>query len=208
MKKVRLETKTEIRTAALNDITREMVKYGQDRDWSILWRSKYSAVKKPTWYRWVNEVKGDGVAGRKAAKAVKAKAKRDSQLLSQKNIVQELSDTLPEIVRPGDIANTGIIAVMDEINKAISRANRVIDICETADGRIRNPKMYLAASKHSLEALRTAAQVADQLMNAQKADRFLTAVFDCINDVDRELAERIVVRMRDLNDSWGSGLAT
>lgn len=204
---MRPKKKIKLRMAAQIDITREMVEYGPDRDWSILWRSRYPNVKKPTWYRWVNEIKSGGVAARKAAEVVKAKADRDKQLLPRENTEQRIIENLPELVRPGDVANTGFVPVMNEIQRAIDRANHLMDYCESDNGQIRNPKLYLMASRHVLESLRTAAQVSNQLMDAQQTERFHQAIIESIMDVDRELAERVIRRLKDLNISWGCGLA-
>ena len=178
------------RASAQVKIMQEMVVYGPGRDWSILWRRSYPDVPKQTWYRWVSEVKAGGVAAKAAAEKVKKKADRNRQLPPKKSTRLEVAATLPTVVTPNDVANNGISSVMAEIRKAVARAERVLNMCETADGKIRNPKLYLEASRHSLESLRTAAVVANQIMDTQNVEQFLQAMMDCIEEADRETAER------------------
>jgi hypothetical protein len=194
------------RAVAQAEIMQEMVDYGPGRDWSILWRSRYPDVKKPTWYRWVNAVKAGGVAAKAAAKTVKAKSDRRSRQAPKKSTRREVTASLPTVVSPNDVASSGILSVMNEVRNAVARAKRVLDMCETSEGKLRNPKLFLEASRHSMEALRTAAIVANQMMDAQQTERFHQAVIDCIEETDRDTAERILRRLKDLNVTWRTGL--
>ncbi len=189
-----------IRLRAMKEIADGLAKHGPAFDLSALRQRRYAEVPSSSWYRWVATVRKSGAPGRKAAKRIKQRAtQRAQQPDPQGSIATDIQNQLPSVVRPGDIAGSGLISVMDRIRDCIQHARNVIDMCQASDGRIRNPKLYLLGSKHILDAMKTASYIAGQLMDAQRVEEFHMTILNELRDIDPALAERVLDRLEKLN---------
>jgi len=115
-------------------------------------------------------------------------------------------DQLPEVVRPDDITGgTGFMSIVGRIQSCIQHAEKIVAYCEMDDGKIRNPKLYLIASRHILEAMKAAANISHQLMDAQRLEQFHQAIFNRLKERDPVLVEQILDDLDQLNREWGVG---
>ena len=196
----------ETRTQAMRDITRALSRHGPAHDLRPLKSRKYADVPRATWWRWVAKVRDSGAPGRKAAKRIKKKvARRAKKLDPKKSVAKDAEDQLPEVIRPSDISgDTGLISVVDRIQSCIQHAEKVVKWCEREDGSVRNPKLYLVASRHILEAMKTASSISHQLMDAQRIDQFHQAILNRLKERDPVLVEQILDDLERLNHEWGA----
>lgn len=195
-----------IRQQACKDIACALSRHGPRYDLNQFWLKKYSEVPRSTWHRWVKRVRDSGIPGKKAAlRAKKKAAQRARQPDSQKPVAMAAKDQLPEVVRPGDITGgTGLVSVVDRIQSCIQHAEKVVALCEMDDGKIRNPKLYLIASRHILEAMKVAANITRQLMEAQRLEQFHETILNRLKERDPVLIEQILDDLEQLNREWGA----
>lgn len=196
----------ETKEAAQRDIVQALQNHGTDYDWTFL-RAKYPEVPKPTFYRWVQKVQGSGAYVAAAAKEIKKTAPRRAKKATQnaEKLAARVVDQLPPAIRPEDVASTGFISVAEKINQCMQHADKVLALCEVEDGRIRNPKLYLQASKHMLSAMETAAKITAVLMDANRLEQFHRAIFERLRYRDPEVVALILEDLQALNAQWGIG---
>jgi len=197
----------EARPQAMKDIARALARNGPEHDLRPLKSRKYADVPAATWWRWVKTVRDSGAPARKAAKRVKKHvAQRAKQADPAASITEAVAEQLPAVVKPEDVACTGVISAMDRIKECMDDANRVKEFCRTESGKIRNPKLYLVASRHILDSMKTAATISRQLMDAQRLEQFHRAILDEISELEPEMAERVLDRLDRLNLEWGAAV--
>ena len=196
-----------IRQQACKDIAQILSRHGPKYELNQYWQKKYSEVPQSTWYRWVKRVRDSGMPGKKAAKRAKKRAsQRAKQNDTKKSATMMVKDQLPEIVRPSDITDaTGLISVVDRIQSCIQHAKKILAYCEMSNGEIRNPRLYLIASRHILESIKAAAKVSHQLMEAQRLEQFHQAILNRLKARDPVLVEQILSDLEQLNREWGVG---
>lgn len=192
------------REQACKDITRVLSRLGPRDDLRRMKEKKYPDVPRRTWQRWIEKVESSGAPAIMAARRMKRKAaQRAGQPEPEESMVETVTERLPPVIRPEDVAGTGLIPAMDIIQKCLEDARQVQSHCQAEDGRLRNPKLYIAASRHMLDVMRTASYVAKQLTDAQRIEQFHMAMLDEIRSVDPVVAERILDRLEKINREWG-----
>ncbi len=191
----------ETRRQAMKAITRILSRGGSKADVLDLRTQRYANVPSSTWHRWVSAVRDSGVPGRKAAIRAKKRATRrtNTEPDPKATALKDTAEQMPEVIRVDDIAGTPMFRVIDRIRACVAHADEVLAHCKTIDGRLRNPKLYIQASRHHLEALKTSAYITDKLMEAQRLEAFHQAILDEIAKIDLALAERIIERLEQMN---------
>lgn len=199
---------------------------GTSCDIGRLWEQRFPGIPKASWYRYRAEALGeDGLsalvarniaakdkvrvrANKKRAKdEIKEKIKRETQKKRKRpkneNVEQAVLSSLPEVIKPDDVITVGFIPAAIRINESIARGEKVVQHCLTPSGDIRNPRLFLQASRHVLEAMKVGAYVAVQLMEAQRIERFHQIVLRRIAERDAALVAEILSDLEQLNREWG-----
>jgi hypothetical protein len=68
---------------------------------------------------------------------------------------------------------------------------------------VRNSRVLLAASERVGRTLERAARIQDSLTQAAPVENFHRAIFAALKEESPEGAERVLVRLRQLNAAWG-----
>jgi hypothetical protein len=194
-----------LKNNAFQDITDIIVTNGGSaKQFRALRDEKYSGVPESTWYRWVRTVKDSGVTAKLSALRVKRKAGgRATANDVDASVAKEAVKHLPVKVTPDDIIPSGFLKVMDQIQLCMLRAEKVVQHCEADSGKIRNPKLYLQASRHILDAMKTASYISNQLMEAQRVEQFHQAILNRLKERDPIFVEEILEDLERLNQEWG-----
>lgn len=169
-----------------------------------------SAIVKPflsrgagrsTVYRWVGAILKDGRAYQHLARAIKEAAEERAR--GGPSAAEDISKSLPAVVRPEHIVNAGAIPIIARLNECVETAQNLMTHARTEDGRIRNAKLLIAASEHLRRCLDTAARIADQMRAVNQVDRFHAAIIEEVSRESPECAERIQRRLSTLAAEWG-----
>lgn len=118
----------------------------------------------------------------------------------------DLAKGLREPPRLGDLCGRDAIDPQAVLAACIANANAVVDHARAADGKVRQPKLLLAASKAMADVLRTAAAVSAVLWDERRVRDFYKVMMEEIAAESPAVAARIAARLEDLNTR--SGLAS
>jgi hypothetical protein len=111
--------------------------------------------------------------------------------------------SLREPPRLRDLCGRDAIDPQAVLAACIANANAVVNHARAADGKVRQPKLLLAACKVMADVLRTAAAVSAVLWEKRRVRDFYRAVMDEIAAESPAVAARIVARLEDLNARAG-----
>lgn len=154
-------------------------------DWSTV-RAAFPGVAEATFWRLVRAAK----AGSAAPNERLAKGHRD--------LVDVAREPLHDL--GASIDPQAVLAA------CLENANAVAAQARTADGKIRSPKLMLAASKLMADVLRTAAAVSAVLLDERRVRDFYAAIMAELRAESPEFAARVAARIEALNSD--SGLAS
>jgi hypothetical protein len=96
----------------------------------------------------------------------------------------------------------GKLAFMDLLEKCLEDAEQIRAYARSPDGTIRNARLILAASQHLRQTIETAARVQETLCEIADVDQFHREVIRAIETESPACAERLVSRLRQLNNAW------
>ena len=194
----------DLKNKVIQKITDILEKDGTDTKAINELRKNYPDISKTTFYRWVNKIKASGEPANKAALRIKRKAAVNQRAdRREKGIDNRLTEVLPVKVTPNDICPSGYLNAVDQIRQCVGHAEKVIEHCRTKDGKIKNPKLYIQASKHILDGMKTAACVSGQIMEAQKVEKFHQAILSKLKEKDPAFVEEVLEALDKLNNEWG-----
>jgi hypothetical protein len=108
---------------------------------------------------------------------------------------------LPTVPSIGDLR--GAIDPQAVLSACLQNANAVIDYAKSADGRVRNAKLLIAATRAMTEILRTAAAVSSTLLDERQTRDFYRAIMDEMAAESPQLRARVAVRFEALNSEMG-----
>ena len=183
----------EVKSRTIRQIKVVLEKYGDSGTEVSELQKSLTDVPRNSFYRWTRDIKNSGLQLKNTARNIK-----------EIDIEKGVSDNLPVNITPDHIgARGGYLSVVDQIGKCVIHADNVLAQCEDSKGKIRNPKLYLQASKHILEAMKTASYISNQLMEAQKVEQFHQAILAHLKARDPELVELILMDLEQLNKDWG-----
>jgi len=162
-----------------------------------------------TLYRWVTASLKSGKAGialeKQAAAATKRRAKRDADPAAgaARDVVAELPAPVSVAQAIAPDAPDSAIPFMAKLQECFRTAEQILAYARTPEGAIRNAKLILAGSEHVRRTLETAARIQEGMLELQQVGRFHQAVFDVLKTADPAVAERVLIRLRQLNVTWG-----
>jgi hypothetical protein len=74
-----------------------------------------------------------------------------------------------------------------------------------ADGNVRSAKILLSAAEVLRRSLDTAVKLQQAVLEVSQVEKFHAAVFETVREESPDTAERLLLRLRQLNASWGLG---
>jgi hypothetical protein len=156
-------------------------------------------------YRWVDAAlakAGPKLAGEVVA-AAEVRAARTAEPALQA-AREAAATTLPRVPRVEDTAGLGgTVPAIERLGDCIRAAQQVMDYARHADGNVRSAKILLAATEVLRRSLDTAVKLQQAIMDVAQVEEFHTAVVEAIREESPATAERLLVRLRQLNTSWG-----
>jgi len=177
----------------------------------IVERFKGKGASRATLFRWIKATLESG----KPAEALKMKAKAAMKRRA-KRTAEPATEAAREVVRalpsPLDVAaaiapaapETGV-PFLDELKGCLMRAHKMVDHALAEDGKLRNAKLFLQGSEHVRRTIETLARVQEALLQTEHIKRYHDAMFDALRQESPEVAERILIRLRQLNLAWSVG---
>lgn len=158
-----------------------------------------------TLYRWVDAALAK--AGPKLADEVVAAAEARAAKTPDPSLqaAQEVMATsLPRVPRVEDTAGLGgTVPVIEQLGDCIRAAQQVMAYARHADGSVRSAKILLSAAEMLRRSLDTAVKLQQALMDVAQTEKFHAAVFETIREESAATAERLLVRLQQVNASWG-----
>lgn len=168
-------------------------------------------VPRRTAYRWISEIlaspaparrletlAAEAAAGRAQAPDPGAALARDVGAVLPPRPVDALGATTA--ARPG-----GRLAFMDILQQCLDDAEQVRAYARLPDGSPRSARLILAASKHLRQTIETAARIQETLASMAQLDEFHRAIMAGIAEESPATAERIVLRLRQISNTWADG---
>jgi hypothetical protein len=160
-----------------------------------------------TLYRWVDAAlakAGSKLAGEVVA-AAEARATRTAEP-SLEAARQAVTTTLPWVPRVEDTAGFGgTVPAIEQLGECIRAAQQVMAYARHADGNVRSAKILLTATEVLRRSLDTAVKLQQTIVDVSQIERFHAAVVEAIREESPTTAERLLVRLQQLNTRWGLG---
>lgn len=189
-------------------------------DWDAF-RADWSDVPRSTFYRIVAEVRDEITAG--AAKSDSPEALRVAQRRVRaiaepiEKIQAETVKHIPATPSPAIIARDGMRAVrnIDFISRFeglyndadMQRAHAIVVDEATGKERIRNPNLFASSIKLRCSILEAEMRALEGAFNFEGLQELYSIIIDEIGKESAELQQRILVRLRNLNNVRGMTVA-
>ena len=171
------------------------------REWNAV-RDAFADVPKATFWRLVRTTRAEVLIDR--VQDLPAGAAQDAAIDEAfSEDYSNLAKSLHEPPRLRDLCGRDAIDPQAVLAACIANANAVVDHTRAADGKVRQPKLLLAASKVMADVLRTAAAVSAVLWEEQRVRDFYKAMMEEIAAESPAVAARIAARLEDLNARTG-----
>jgi len=164
-------------------------------------RREFADVPQATFWRWVRAAKAETLLHR--VQALPLGAAQDAVV--DETFAQDHRDLVNGLRDPPRLRDLCAAAIDPQavLAACLKNANEVVDHARASDGKIRSPKLMLAASKLMADVLRTAAAVSSVLLDERRVRDFYRAFMEEIKAESPELAARILARLEALNASYG-----
>lgn len=200
----RTQVRADFERAVLQALERE----GPEFDRSAVVKAFTDRASQASLYRWLDGVIKSGKAGVHLAKVVKKAADKRAKRAPDPaaDAAREVVEVLPPIPRPDNVVNSGgVVGIYDELKTCIAVAKELMDHARTPEGKPKNAKLLLAASEHLRRSTDTMVRLQEAMMQLVQVERFHQAVFDVLREEDPVLVERVLLRMRQINNQFGVG---
>ncbi len=93
-----------------------------------------------------------------------------------------------------------------DLRRCFEVARRIIEQCKNSDGRIRAPRLTLAAVEHMRRCVETSLKLSDALREVSRLEEFHRQVVEEIAKESPECATRIMERLRLTQERWAGPL--
>ena len=195
----------EVQDAVLAEVERVGVN-GLRRDAVV--RAFAGRISRRTAYRWCAEILASPTPGRHLNRKVEeAMAERAQAPEPAASLARDVTEALP--ARPVDalgVATAGRgsarLAFVDLIGECLKDAEQLRTYARSDDGNIRSAKILLMASAHLRKTVETAARIQETLASMAQLDEFHRAIMETVAEESPACAERIVMRLRQLSNTW------
>jgi hypothetical protein len=156
-------------------------------------------------YRWIDATIASGKPGQAAVKAVKRAAKVRAARTPDPvgEIVAEVREHLPAVVRVEEIAGTPTVRIIEELAIVVADLKALVRHAKGSDGSVRNARLLLQASDRVRACMETAMKIQAAMHDVDQVDRLHDAIIAEIAKCDRELAERVIRALRAISSKWG-----
>jgi hypothetical protein len=155
-------------------------------------------------YRWIDATIASGKPGQAAVRAVKraakARAARTPDPVAE--IVEEVRECLPAVVRLEEVSGTPTVKIIEELATVVADLKALVKHAKGADGSVRNARLLLSASDRVRACIETALKIQAAMRGVDEVDRLQAAMIAEIAKCDRELAERVIRAMRAVSSTW------
>jgi hypothetical protein len=160
-----------------------------------------------TVYRWYAAVMSSGRPGVELTKKItEAVAKRAAASPDPvEDAARDVVAILPKLPRIESIVDVGAGPVIDELKKCLNVAWDLMAHARKEDGRPKNAKLLLQASEHLRRVTETMIRLQEAMNQVVQVESFQQAVFDVLREESPPLVERVLKRLRYLNEQWRMG---
>jgi hypothetical protein len=204
------EERKQLQTAFDDEVVAAIGKFGPDHDKTPLIK-KYVAlgINQATVYRWYSRVIASGRPGLELADTVAAAAEERASRTPEPatEAAREVVAIIPKPPRVDEVVSSGVGAVIDKLQTCMGIADELMAHARTAEGKPRNVKLLLAASEHLRRTIDTTIRLQEAVNEVSQVEAFQRAVFDVLREEDPGMVERVLKRLRQLNEQWRSGRA-
>lgn len=189
------------RKAACKAAILDHLDHAGPREWNAV-RSAFPDVPHATFWRLVRDVKAETLV--RKVQALPPGPEQDAVI--DKTFADDhraIIQSLREPPRLRDLFGQDAIDPQVVLAACLQNARAVIDHAQPDGGKVRQPKLLLAASRLMAETLRTAAAVSETLQDERKVRDFYRAIMEEIAAESPAVAERIAARLEALNARAG-----
>lgn len=165
-------------------------------------------VAQSTAYRWFADIMKSGRVGAHLASVTREAVDRRASLDPNpaESAAREAVEALPAVMMIGDDLAPGApeagIQFIKRLQECLAHGDELLQHARTADGKIRNSRLVLSSAELVRRTLESAARIQDTVLQMSQVEQFHQAVFDALREESPEFAERVLVRLRQLNAAW------
>jgi hypothetical protein len=167
-------------------------------------RFKDRGVSEATLYRWIDATIASGKPGqavaRKVQEAATARAARTDDPVA--DVVADVKDRLPVIVRVDDLGSGNAVNVLDRLARVMGDVELLVQHAKTGDGKVRNARLLLVSSAELRKCLETSVKFYAAMRETAQSDRLQEAILDEIAKASPEVAEAIYRRIDHIAATW------
>jgi hypothetical protein len=196
------ERKREIKSRILE----LLAQYGRTYDFAQL-LSECSDVPKTTFYRWVRQIQATSAPAEEATASARAAIAADVQVLGSEAAVvdrdlQLIAQEMPEVPTAAALTGLNMVQIAGRLRGLLANAAAMKAHSLGADGKIRNPRLYLQASEHERRVLETASRLVEQSYDRNSVEQVFNAIFIRLRQRDPEMVRLVLEDLRALNNGW------
>jgi len=177
--------------------------------WAMV-REAFPDVSESSFWRAITKFK------KSATGALGRQSKRQTQRVIKE--VHRAKDLLPVGLAPGTVIEHGVnnvseaIDYLQHLNEALKAADMLRDaaLSEDADGKVKvkSTKTLMNSARIRLDAVKTASAVMVFLADVKRLEEFFRAVIDVVGEESPDAQEKILMRMSELNKTYGMTTAS
>ncbi len=183
--------------AAITEAMNRLGPEGLDK-LSIAKRFMARGLSKATAYRWIKEILATGRPGvaieAKVVEAARARAERTPE--PARDADEEIVALIPPVATIGDLTgDPGTVGVVQRIWKILADMELLVAHAKHDDGKVKNSKLLLAASREMRQGLETAMKLREGMRQERDLDDMMQAIVAKVAKESPGCAERILKRM-------------
>lgn len=189
------------RKAACKAAILDHLEHAGSREWNTV-RDAFADVARATFWRMVRAAKAEVLV--RKVQAVPPGAAQDAVIDEAfAEDYTNLNKSLREPPGLRDLCGRDAIDPQAVLAACLANANEVVAHARAADGKVRQPKLLLHASRLMAETLRTAAAVSAVLYDERRVRDFYRSIMEEIAAESPACAARIAARLEALNARAG-----
>lgn len=193
-------------------IVEALAQYGRQYDFAQL-LAECPDVPKSSFYRWVRQLQASAAPAEEARAAATAGVAQDVQVLGSEAAVvdrdlQLIAQEMPEVPTAAALTGLNMGQISGRLRGLLANAEAMKAHAKGADGKIRNPKLYLQASEHERKVLETASRLVEQSYDRHSVEQLHQALFARLRERDPIFVRTVLDDLEAINNAWGVSLKT
>lgn len=200
----------ELKNKVQSEISGLLVKYGNDVDFSVLYKKYTDQVPQSTFYRWTKAIHASGVPAQKAIRTAKKRANRKSakkKTATKKYLARaaaaEVVEALPLAPDASIITGLTLNQMSEKLSTCMNELESLMAHAKNSEGKIRNARLLMQAIEGTRRTIDSSTRLMEMLWDIRRTEQFHKAIFNRLKERDPAFVELILTDLRQINKDWG-----